>query len=83
MTTDFDLRELQRVAWIYAKLIRETSVRIRLETGTDEGLGDEHPNLGVWSCYVDYSGMSFCGTVVNCAAQIRERAAKILGPGYL
>ena len=83
MTTDLYLQELQRVAWIYAKLIGETTVRIRFETGTDEGLGDEHPNLGVWSCSVDYNGISFHGTIVNCTHQIRERAAKILGSGYL
>lgn len=75
--------ELKRCAWIYAKLTGNTRACIRLETGTKEGLENNHPNLGKWSCYVDIGEVTFCGTVESCLMNIRDGAKKLLGPGYL
>jgi hypothetical protein len=77
------LEELKRVAWIYTRLIGEDHLRIRFETGTAEGLGEGHPNLGEWTCYVDIGRTTFCGTIVACTFQIKEQAEKKLGRGYL
>jgi hypothetical protein len=83
-----DLKELQRCAWIYARLINKTHVCIRFSTGTEEGLGDNHPNLGKWGCHVDIenttrSVTSFSGTVVSCLYEIKKLISEKLGPGYL
>ena len=77
------MKELQRCSWIYASLIGEKCVRIRLETGTEEGLGIGHPNLGKWMYYVDIGSTSFAGTVTSCLFKIRELISKQIGPGYL
>lgn len=86
MINDFnldDLTELQRVAWIYACLIGVKQVTIRLSTGSEDGLGFEHPNLGKWCCYVDIGPTTFSGTVVNILCSIRDQADKRIGRGYL
>lgn len=78
-----ELAELQRVAWIYARLAGKNRVRIRLQIGTEEGLGPNHPNLGKWTVYLDIGEASYSGTVVSVLAEIRQFAKSILGPGYL